>query len=178
MRLNSNRNNNNSNNINRNNVPQEGEKVKPLLKIKPKFNLLVLASNYFVTLATLIFIAVLLVQASAIKILPCVAIIGVYLLYVAIRILINKSHYNKTVYLFFETELLILKKYGKQEQIIIPYEDIADILFYQNYAEKIFGMGKLGIKIRSGNFLNNIIMLEGIDDLNGTIEKLKYILYG
>lgn len=178
MRLNSNRNNNNSNNINRNNIPQEGEKVKPLLKIKPKFNLLVLASNYFVTLVTLIFIAVLLVQTSAVSILPCVAIIGVYVLYMAIRVLIYKNHYNKTLYLFFETELLILKKYGKQERIIIPYEDIADILFYQNYAEKIFGMGKLGIKIRSGNFLNNIIMLEGIDDLNGTIEKLKYILYG
>ena len=98
--------------------------------------------------------------------------------YIAIRVLINKRRYKKTVYLFFESELLILKKYGRQEQIIIPYEDVADILFYQNYAEKIFGMGKLGVKIRSGNFLNNIIMLEGINDLNGTIEKLKYILYG
>lgn len=175
MRLNSNRNNKNNN---RNNMAQEEEKVKPLLKIKPKFNLLVLASNYFVTLATLIFIAVLLVQTTEINPLYCVAVIGVYVLYIAIRVLINKRHYKKTIYLFFESELLILKKYGRQEQIIIPYEDVADILFYQNYAEKIFGMGKLGVKIRSGNFLNNIIMLEGINDLNGTIEKLKYILYG
>ena len=175
MRLNSNRNNGN----NRNNVsPQENEKVKPILKLKPKFNLLVLASNYFVTLATLIFIAVLLVQTAAVNILYCVAIIGAYVLYMAVRVLIYKNHYKKTAYLFFETELVILKKYGKQEQIIIPYEDIADILFYQNYAEKIFRMGQLGVKIRSGNFLNNIIMLEGINDLNGTIEKLKYILYG
>lgn len=175
MRLNSNRNNKNNN---RNNMVQEEEKVKPLLKIKPKFNLLVLASNYFVTLATLIFIAVLLIQTANVNILYCIAVIGVYVLYMAIRVLIYDKHYKKTVYLFFENELLVLKKYGRQEQIIIPYEDIADILFYQNYAEKLFGMGKLGIKIRSGNFLNNIIMLEGINDLNGTIEKLKYILYG
>ncbi len=40
---------------------------------------------------------------------------------------------------------------------MIPYNDIADILFYQNYAQKIFGMGSLGIKISSGNFFNNII---------------------
>lgn len=167
---------NNRNNINSNNINQN--EIKPLLKLKPKFNLLTaLSSKHLGTLATLIFIGVLLIQTSAVSVWYLIAGLAVYFVYLIIRMTWLKRKYKKTAYLFFEDKLFIIKKYGKQEQIMIPYNDIADILFYQNYAQKIFGMGSLGVKILSGNFFNNIIMLESVEDLNGTIEKIRNIIY-
>ena len=163
------------------------EQVKPLLKLKPKFNLLTamtatsykgsLASNHLGTLITIIFIVVLLVQTEAINIKYAIALLAVYFIYLAIRMFMLKRKYKKTSYLFFEDRLYIIKKYGRNEQTLIPYNDIEDILFYQNYSQRIFGMGSLGIKISSGNFFNNIIMLESLEDLNGAIEKIKNIIY-
>lgn len=164
------------NNINSKNTNQN--EVKPLLKIKPKFNLLTaLSSKHLGTLATAIFIGVLLVQTTEFSIWYFILALAVYLIYLAIRMVSLKNKYKKTSYLFFEDRLYIVKKYGRQEQTMIPYNDIADILFYQNYAQKIFGMGSLGIKISSGNFFNNIIMLDSVEDLNGTIEKIRDLLY-
>ena len=165
------KNNTNSNYMNEN-------EIKPLLKLKPKFNLLTaLSSKHLGTLATLIFIGVLLIQTSELSIWYFIAVLLVYLLYLSIRMLRLKNMYKKTSYLFFGDKLFIIKKYGRQEQIMIPYDDIADILFYQNYAQKIFGMGSLGVKISSGNFFNNIIMLESLEDLKGAIEKIRDIIY-
>lgn len=164
------------NNINSNNTNQN--EVKPLLKIKPKFNLLTaLSSKHLGTLATAIFIGVLLVQTTEFSIWYFILALAVYLIYLAIRMVSLKNKYKKTSYLFFEDRIYIVKKYGRQEQTMIPYSDIADILFYQNYAQKIFGMGSLGIKISSGSFFNNIIMLDSIENLNGTIEKIRDLLY-
>lgn len=171
-----NRVNKNNNSINNNDINQN--EIKPLLKLKPKFNLLTaLSSKHLGTLATLIFIGVLLVQTSGVNVWYFIAVLAVYIVYLVIRMLWLKKKYKKTAYLFFEDRLFIIKKYGRQEQTMIPYNDIADILFYQNYAQKLFGMGSLGVKISSGNFFNNIIMLESLEDLNGTIEKIRDILY-
>jgi len=166
-----------NNRINRNNINQE-EPIQPLLKLKPKFNLLTaLSSKHLGTLVTLIFIGILLVQSAGLNLWYFIAALAVYLVYLAVRMIDLKRKYKKTVYLFFEDRLYIFKKYGRQEQTMIPYDDIADILFYQNYAQRIFGMGSLGVKISSGNIFNNIIMLESVQDLNGTIAKIRDILY-
>lgn len=168
---------NRNNNIN-NNMNDEEEPIKPLLKLKPKFNLLTaLSSKYLGTLATLIFLGVLLVQNAGLNVWYFIAVLAIYLIYLAFRMISLKRKYKKTMYLFFEDRLYIFKKYGREEQTMIPYGDIVDILFYQNYAQKLFGMGSLGVKIASGNFFNNIIMLESVQDLTGTIEKIKNILY-
>jgi len=160
------------------NVNENQEEVKPLLKLKPHFNLLTaVSSKHLGTLATIIFLGVLFVQSKALELTYFLAILAIYLIYVAIKMFDTKRKYKKTMYLFFEDRMFIYKKYGKQEQVMIPYNDIADILFYQNYAQKIFGMGSLGIKIKSGSFFNNIIMLESLKDLNGSIEKIRNILY-
>ena len=163
---------------NNRNVNGNQEEVKPLLKLKPHFNLVTAASSkHLGTLATLIFIGVLFVQSNALELKYFLVILAIYLLYIAIKMFDTKRKYQKTIYLFFEDRMYIYKKYGRQEQVMIPYNDIADILFYQNYAQKIFGMGNLGVKISSGNFFNNIIMLESLKDLNGSIEKIRNILY-
>lgn len=165
-----------NNNLNRENINQND--VKPLLKIKPKFNWLVaLFSGHIGTLATLIFLGVVVVQNTKLSIVYFIAVLAIYAMYLVFRALRLKWKYKRTVYLFFEDRLYILKKYGRQEQTMIPYGDIVDILFYQNYLQRIFGMGGLGVKITSGNFFNNIIMLESVEDLNGTIENIRNILY-
>jgi len=163
---------------NNRNVNENQEEVKPLLKLKPHFNLITAASSkYLGTLVTLIFLGVLLVQTGGLEVWHFIIFLIVCLLYIAIRMLDMKRKYKKTMYLFFEDRMYIYKKYGKEEQIMIPYSDIVDIIFYQDYAQKIFGMGRLGIKIASGSFFNNIIMLESLKDLNGSIEKIRNILY-
>lgn len=160
------------------NVNTNQEEVKPILKLKPHFNLLTaVSSKHLGTLATLIFIGVLFVQSNALELKYFLAVLTIYLVYIAIKMFDTKRKYQKTIYLFFEDRMYIYKKYGRQEQVMIPYNDIADILFYQNYAQKIFGMGSLGVKISSGNIFNNIIMLESLKDLNGSIEKIRNILY-
>ena len=165
-----------NNNQNRDNINQN--EIKPLLKVKPKFNLLVaLLSGHIGTLATLIFIGIIVIQNTKTSVWYFIAVLAIYLVYLVLKMLRTKWKYKKTAYLFFEDRLYIIKKYGRQEQIMIPYGDIVDILFYQNYLQKLFGMGGLGIKIASGNFFNNIIMLESIENLNGTIENIRDILY-
>lgn len=163
---------------NNRNVNENQEEIKPLLKLKPHFNLVTaLSSKHLGTLATLIFIGVLFVQSNALEIKYFILILAIYLLYLVIKMFNTKRKYKKTIYLFFEDRMYIYKKYGRQEQVMIPYNDIADVLFYQSYAQKIFGMGSLGVKISSGSFFNNIIMLESLKDLNGSIEKIRNILY-
>lgn len=153
--------------------------VKPLLRLKPKFNLFAaLSTKYLGTLITLIFIGILIVQNSSTNILLVTAVIGLYVLYLVVMLLILKRKYKKTSYLFFEDCILIAKKYGNKEQILVPYTDIEDILFYQNYAQKLLKMGSLGVKTRSGNIFNKIVMLDSLQDLYGTIEKIKPIIYG
>ena len=65
------------NNINSKNTNQN--EVKPLLKIKPKFNLLTaLSSKHLGTLATAIFIGVLLVQTTEFSIWYFILALAVY----------------------------------------------------------------------------------------------------
>jgi len=164
--------------INRNINNQDEEQVKPLLKIKPQFNFLIeLASKYLGTLATIIFISILLAQTATVDVMYLIILVAIYVLYITIRLLLIKRKYKKTVYLFFEDSLYIIEKFGRHEQTIIPYSDIVDILFYQNYAQRVIGMGRLGVKIASGKLFNNIIMLEAVPNLNKKIEKIKQILY-
>lgn len=160
------------------NYEEEQDVVQPLLKLKPHFNLITaISAKHLETLLALILLGVLLVQTAGLQLAYFLGALVIYLVYLTIRMLDVKRKYKKTIYLFFEDRLYIFKKYGREEKTMIPYSDIADVLYYQNYAQKLFGMGGLGIKLRSGNFFNNIVMLESLKDLNGNIEKIKEILY-
>ena len=154
----------------------EEEREQPLLKIKPKFNLpFLLVTKFVASLAVIIFIGTLLVQNNpeVFKIKYVILAVSIYVIYALIKLAIIRGRYNKTLYMFFQDRLVILKRYKRNGVEVIPYNQLEEIIFLQNYVEHLFDLGRFGIKIDGTLAILNMPVLEGIGDFSKTVEKLK-----
>ncbi|MCL2859655.1 MAG: hypothetical protein FWF46_03630 [Oscillospiraceae bacterium] len=161
------------------------EKIEPFLKLKPKFNLLyMLLSKHIGTIIVLIFFGALIIPNGGAT--YFFMIIVIYALYVIISLLISKYRIERTAYLFFEKQLVILKKYGNRREVKILYKDIDNMYlsnpkyfksYFQTYLQKYFHMGDILIRLKNKNFLINQVKLGSLVNIEKVVEDLVHIIY-
>ena len=159
------------------------EEVKPLLVVKPKFNpIQYFISKYLLTLIALIFLTIFTLQVYTgenknIGLYFAIAIFA-YIIYIIIRMLIQRKRYKLVQYWFYDDSVLVVNKNKKSKDVAIGYNETIDILMTQTFLQKYYNQGDLILKLSEGKIMAKHLTLIGIPNFSETTKKISQIVYG
>lgn len=150
------------------------KKLKPLLKLVPTVRILpTFIDKYLFSIIILIMLNFLLKETIFMR--YGIAVLLIYVIYVVVKILIEKIKAEKSEYLFFEDGVIIIDNIKKDKQTIIAYKDIEDIITAQSYVDRFFNIGNYIIKLKEKTFLNKKINLRPVTNFQKNTIKLNEI---
>ena len=143
-------------------------------KFSPIYDTIVVIEHMVITIITLIIVlAVLRVETNNMlnAILVFIALLGL-----VIGIIVYKKYLDANEIIFYEDHFekkLTLKKTYKQT---VQYDDIVDVLYLQNFYQKIFNTACIVIKVKGKSFFKKSIKINNIRNVENIYSNIVEII--
>lgn len=152
------------------------EKDKPLLTIKPKYNVIYnFLNKHAATFVIIVFILIALIaQQELVE--YGVLILVIYIIYLIIVTIYNKRKARESIYNFYEDRLEYNKKINNDDLEKVLYTDITQINYAQTFSQSIFKIGTITLHTKNEKISKRLIVMNEVRDVKFVYEKILEIL--